>query len=246
MARSTLIRRSVPVVALGDGTDETLLMGADWPLLRSLSEEDRRQVLAAARRRRFTRREVLFHEGDPGDTLHLIDKGRVAIRITTPLGDAATVGVLGRGDVVGEMAILEEGGRRGATVMALEATETLSIDRSAFLELRRRYPGVDLFMFDVLMANVRRVNVQLMEALFVPVDRRVIRRLLSLADIYAQRDQVDGVEVALTQDDLASLAGTSRATVNRVLRQAEEAGAVSLSRGRIRVTDRALLAKRAR
>jgi CRP/FNR family cyclic AMP-dependent transcriptional regulator len=246
MARSTLIRRSVPVVALGDGTDETLLMGADWPLLRSLSEEDRRQVLSAARRRRFTRREVLFHEGDPGDTLHLIDKGRVAIRITTPLGDAATVGVLGRGDVVGEMAILEEGGRRGATVMALEATETLSIDRSAFLELRRRYPGVDLFMFDVLMANVRRVNVQLMEALFVPVDRRVIRRLLSLADIYAQRDQVDGVEVALTQDDLASLAGTSRATVNRVLRQAEEAGAVSLSRGRIRVSDRALLAKRAR
>ena len=165
-------------------------------------------MLSAARRRRFTRREVLFHEGDPGDTLHLIDKGRVAIRITTPLGDAATVGVLGRGEVVGEMAILEEGGRRGATVMALEATETLSIDRSAFIELRRRYPGVDLFIFDVLMANVRRVNVQLMEALFVPVDRR--------------------------------------ATVNRVLRQAEEAGAVSLSRGRIRVTDRALLAKRAR
>ena len=246
MARSTLIRRSMPPVAFGDGIDETLVMGADWPLLRSLSEEDRRQVLSAARRRRFARREVLFHEGDPGDTLHLIDKGRVAIRITTPLGDAATVGVLGRGDVVGEMAILEEGGRRGATVMALEATETLSIDRGAFLELRRRYPGVDLFIFDVLMANIRRVNVQLMEALFVPVDRRVVRRLLSLADIYAQRDQVDGVEVALTQDDLASLAGTSRATVNRVLRQAEEAGAVSLSRGRIRVTDRALLTKRAR
>ena len=232
-------------MAFPDGSDETLIMGADWPLLRSLSEEDRRQVLAAARRRRFARREVLFHEGDPGDTLHLIDKGRVAIRITTPLGDVATVGVLGRGDVVGEMAVLEEGGRRGATVMALEAAETLSIDRGAFLELRRRYPGVDLFIFDVLMANIRRVNVQLMEALFVPVDRRVVRRLLSLADIYASRDQVD-VEVALTQDDLASLAGTSRATVNRVLRQAEEAGAVSLSRGRIRVTDRALLAKRAR
>jgi len=85
-----------------------------------------------------------------------------------------------------------------------------------------------------------------MEALFVPVDRRVVRRLLSLADIYAQRDQVEDVEVALTQDDLASLAGTSRATVNRVLRQAEEAGAVALSRGRIRVTDKALLSKRAR
>jgi CRP-like cAMP-binding protein len=221
-------------------------MGAEWPLLRSLSDDDRRRVLAAARRRRFTRREVLFHEGDPGDTLHLIDKGRVAIRITTPLGDVATVSVLGRGDVVGEMAVLEEGGRRGATVMALEATETLSVDRGQFLELRRRHPDVDLLLFEVLMANIRRVDTQLMEALFVPVDRRVIRRLLSLTDIYASGDQVDGVEVALTQDDLASLAGTSRATVNRVLRQAEEAGAVSLSRGRIRVTDRAFLTKRAR
>jgi CRP-like cAMP-binding protein len=144
------------------------------------------------------------------------------------------------------MAVLEEGGRRQATVMALEPTETLSIDRAQFLELRRRYPGIDLFVFDVLVAHIRRVNTQLMEALFVPVDRRVVRRLLSLADIYSQRDQLDSVEVALTQDDLASLAGTSRATVNRVLRQAEEAGAVSLSRGRIRVTDRALLAKRAR
>ena len=52
--------------------------------------------------------------------------------------------------------------------------------------------------------------------------------------------------IPLTQEQLAEMAGTSRATVNRVLRQAEEAGAVSLSRGRIRVTDRALLVKRAR
>jgi len=221
-------------------------MGADWLLLRSLSEDHRRRVLSTARRRRFARREVLFHEGDPGDTLHLIDKGRVAIRITTPLGDRATVGVLGRGDVVGEMAVLEEAGRRSATVVALEASETLSIDRGQFLDLRRRYPDVDLFIFNVLMANVRRANVQLTEALFVPVDRRVLRRLLSLVEIYAGRDPAEDVDVALTQDDLASLAGTSRATVNRVLRQAEEAGAVSLSRGRIRVTDRALLAKRAR
>ena len=246
MTRTAVRNGPFPTMAFLDGTDETLPMGVDWPLLRSLTEEDRRRVLSAARRRRFTRREVLFHEGDPGDTLHLIDKGRVAIRITTPLGDAATVGVLGRGDVVGEMAVLEEGGRRGATVMALEPSETLSIDRGQFLELRRRYPGVDLFLFDVLMANIRRVNTQLMEALFVPVDRRVVRRLLSLVEIYAGRDQVEPVEVALTQDDLASLAGTSRATVNRVLRQAEEEGAVSLSRGRIRVTDPTLLAKRAR
>ena len=96
------------------------------------------------------------------------------------------------------------------------------------------------------MAHVRRIDAQLMEALFVPVDRRVVRRLQSLADIYASVGQSDDIDVTLTQDDLASLAGTSRATVNRVLRQAEEAGALSLSRGRIRVTSRSMLANRGR
>src|SRR3989442_10857059 len=130
----------------------------NWPILSSLSEEDRRRVLSSTRRRKFARREVLFHEGDPGDTLHLIDKGRVALRIATPLGDVATIGVLGRGDVVGEMAVLEEGGRRGATVIALEPTETLSIDRAHFLDLRRRYPAGDLLLFEALMAHVRRIG----------------------------------------------------------------------------------------
>src|SRR5688500_154337 len=95
-------------------------------VLDSIPEEERRKVLSSARRRRFGRREVVFHEGDPADTLHLIDKGKVAVRITTPLGDAATLAVLGRGEVVGEMAMLSEAGRRGATVVALEPTETLS------------------------------------------------------------------------------------------------------------------------
>jgi CRP/FNR family transcriptional regulator, cyclic AMP receptor protein len=219
-------------------------VSAAWPLLRSLSEEERRRVLSMARRRRFGRREVLFHEGDPGDTLHLIDKGRVAIRITTPLGDAATVGVVGRCDVVGEMAVLEANGRRGATVIALEPTETLSVTRDQFLELRRLHPAIDGFLIDVLAAHVRRLDRQLIEALFVPVDRRVIRRLLALTEVYGVDDSADAV-VPLTQDDLAGLAGTSRATVNRVLRQAEEAGVVSLSRGRVRVVDREQLRRRA-
>jgi CRP/FNR family transcriptional regulator, cyclic AMP receptor protein len=246
MTLSSLAPQSFSTVASRPSPRPTLAMGADWPLLRSLPEEDRRRVLAAARRRRFARREVLFHEGDPGDTLHLVDKGRVALRIATPLGDVATIAVLGRGDVVGEMAVLEESGRRGATVIALEPTETLSIGRAGFLDLRRRYPAVDLLLFEALMAHVRRIDAQLMEALFVPVERRVIRCLLSLAEAYASGGQTDDVDVTLTQDDLASLAGTSRATVNRVLRQAEEAGALSLGRGRIRVTSRSKLASRGR
>jgi CRP-like cAMP-binding protein len=216
----------------------------NWPILSSLSEEDRRRVLASTRRRKFGRREVLFHEGDLGDTLHLIDKGRVAVRITTPLGDVATLHVLGAGEVVGEMAVIHEGGRRTATVMALEPTETLSLQRDQFIELRRDHPAIDRFLIEVLAAHIGRADRHLMEALFVPVERRVLRRLLALTDVYGNPG--DHSEIPLTQDDLASLAGTSRATVNRVLRQAEEAGWVSLGRGRVKVLDAERLARRAR
>jgi CRP/FNR family cyclic AMP-dependent transcriptional regulator len=225
----------------------------NWSILSSLSEEDRRRVLSSTRRRKFSRREVVFHEGDPGDTLHLIDKGRVAVRITTPLGDVATLAVLGAGEVVGEMAVLHEGGRRGATVIALEPAETLSLQRDQFLELRRDHPAVDRFIIEVLASHVRRVDAHLMEALFVPVERRVLRRLLALIEVYGGPGPTPGPdepgeasEIPLTQDDLASLAGTSRATVNRVLRQAEEAGWVSLGRGRIKVLDPERLARRSR
>jgi CRP/FNR family transcriptional regulator, cyclic AMP receptor protein len=216
----------------------------DWPILSSLGEEARRHLLASTRRRRFARREVLFHEGDPGDTLHLIDKGRVAVRITTPLGDVATLSVLGPGECVGEMALLGTG-HRGATVVALEKSETLSLHRDQFEGMRREHPAVDRFLIDVLAAEVRRLDGQLMEALFLPVERRVLRRLVALTGIYAGEDSANGSEIPLTQDDLASLAGTSRATVNRVLRQAEEAGWLSLGRGRIRIVDHARLARRA-
>jgi CRP/FNR family transcriptional regulator, cyclic AMP receptor protein len=215
-----------------------------FDILSSLSEDERRAVLASTPRRRFACREILFHEGDPGDTLHLIDKGRVAVRITTAAGDAATVRVLGRGDVVGVLAVLKEVGRRAATVIALEPTETLSLDRAQFVALRAAYPAISQFVIDVLAADVRRVDSLLMDALYAPVERRLVRRLLGLADLYGADDGV--AEIQLTQDDLASMAGTARATANRVLRELEEQGVIVLSRNRIRIIDRDRLVRRGR
>ncbi len=56
----------------------------------------------------FSRGEVVFHRDDPGDSLHLIVKGRFAIRVMTPLGDTATIAVRGPGESFGEMALVDE------------------------------------------------------------------------------------------------------------------------------------------
>src|SRR5919108_240081 len=210
----------------------------EWGLLEGVPEEVRRRVLAGARLRRFARGEVVFHEGDPGDTLHLISKGRVAVRTTTALGDTATLAVLGAGDFFGELALLEERPRT-ASIVALEKTETLALHRDDFDEMAREFPSVHAFLAQVLGAQVRRLTGQVMDALYVPAEKRVLRRLSELARVYGDGD--GEVVIPLTQEDLATMAATSRATVNRVLGDAEKAGIVSVGRMKISVVDRAAL-----
>jgi CRP/FNR family transcriptional regulator, cyclic AMP receptor protein len=195
-------------------------------------------------RRTYRKDETLFHEGDPGNSLHLIDKGRVAIRASTRAGDAAILAVLGRGDYFGEQALLSPTASRTASVVALEPVETRVLQRTDFEQLCRQQPSVQGFLVEVLAAQVRRLSTQLLEALYLPVEERVIRRLADLAVLYASEQST--VDIPLRQEELASLAGTTRSTTNRVLKQLVDDNVVGLGRGRIVILDVAALADRAR
>ena len=91
----------------------------DWALLTELPEAERRSLLSRSRRRRFAKGEVVFHEGDPADSLHLIDKGRAAVRLTTTQGDVHILRVIPSGGWFGELALVAAASR-SATVVALE------------------------------------------------------------------------------------------------------------------------------
>lgn len=214
-----------------------------WALLRGIPEPEVEELLASAERRRFRRDEVIFHEGDPAGSVHLIQSGRVAIRSTTPVGDVATVHVLGREDYFGEMALLSEGGTRSASVIALEPTQTFAISRTEFDRLRAKYPQVTDVLVRLLADRVRALTVNLMEALYVPADLRVLRRVVDLTEEYGTEG--DKVVIPMKQEVIAGLAGTSRATVNRVLREEEKRGSLKLDRGRVTIQDRHAIAKRA-
>jgi CRP/FNR family cyclic AMP-dependent transcriptional regulator len=215
-----------------------------WRLLEGVSDAELQHLITVTRRRRFDRHEVVFHRDDPADSLHLIVKGRFAVRIMTPVGDTVTIAVLGPDDSFGEMALIGGEPRRSATVLALERAETLAIYKDDFDRLRAEYPAVNDVLLRFLVRELRTMNERLLEALYVPSERRVLRRLKELTADDA--DGEGGIEVPLTQEELAELSGTSRSTVNRVLRQEERRGTVSLRRGRTTVVDRDALARRAR
>jgi CRP-like cAMP-binding protein len=212
----------------------------EWPLLAELPPEDVRELLSIARRRTFQRGEVVFHRDDPADTLHLVARGRFGARVPGPLGDSVLLDVLGPGQSFGELALLLPDARRSATVEALEAGETRSIRRVDFDVLQRRHPGVKDVLLRLLAEQLRRASDRVVEAHYVDAETRVRRRVVDLATTY------EGGVVPLTQEDIAAMAGTSRATVNRVLREEERAGVVALARGRVAILDLDALRRRGR
>src|SRR5215210_4160671 len=143
------------------------------------------------------------------------------------------------------MAVVGQKARRSATVDALEEAETFCVYEGDFARLRREQPQVTEVVVGLLANEVRVLNERLLEALYLPVTRRVLRRLNELARLY-RHDARERIEIPLTQEELAGLAGTTRATVNSVLRDAEQRGLLELRRGKTTIIDQGQLERHAR
>lgn len=209
-----------------------------------LPDEERRALRAASRRRKFAKGDTVFFEGDPGDSIHIVEKGHVAIRVNTRYGDVVTLTVVGPRGSFGDQALTGESAERTASAVCLDAVETLSVGRREFDDLRARLPAVDRFLVNLLSAQVRRLSDRLTEALHSDAETRVYRRIVQLSEVF--EGPTGPVVLPLTQDDIASMAGTTRQTVNAVLKSAEAAGLVELGRARVTVIDRNGIAKLAR
>jgi CRP/FNR family transcriptional regulator, cyclic AMP receptor protein len=216
-------------------------------VLRPLPDEDRKRLLRAARLNTYERRQVLVHEGAQSDDFHIMLEGRVAIRIHTASGDSAIVNILGPDDHFGEVSLLAEpapgAAYRTATVVALERVRTMSIPASVFHDLRERNPGLEQLVSSLLARRVNELSLQLREAMYDPLERRVVRRLSRLAATYGVDD--GPVTIPLTQDELGQLVGGTRPSVNQALQPLVEAGLVRLARGRITITDQDALRRAA-
>lgn len=204
-------------------------------LLSGVPPSERAALVAVLARRGWAAGETVFGEGDPADAVHLVVAGRLVVRRTTARGDTVAFTVVGPGEAVGELALLRPSGRRTTTVAALEASTTLVLPAAAFERLRARHPGVDRLLVDLLARRVTRLSDHLLDALWSPVEDRVLHRLAELARGYAPR--AGTVRLPLTQAELAELAGASRPATNRVLQRLVADGLVRLERGAVTVLD---------
>jgi CRP-like cAMP-binding protein len=209
-------------------------LAREWSLLATLSEAEQERFLTQTRRRSYDRGEILVHEGDPSDCLHLVESGRLAVRVDTIDGDTAMLNVIQPGDWFGELSLLgDENAVRTATVLALEPSTTRTLTSTAFSELRRQHPAVGELLLTLMARRIGDLSNRLVEVMYVSLDRRVCRRLVELCDTYADHPTTTSVTVPLTQEQLAGLVGGTRSSVNEVLQGLAKQGIVELGRGRI-------------
>jgi len=213
-------------------------------LLQGLPSDELRKLNERAKMRSYDAGEIVFQEGDPADSFHIVLDGRLAMMVTSADGRELTAAIIERDEIFGELALLATEGQRHATIRALEPAQTLQIYRRDFDHLRQRHRAFSELLVDILTLRVRSMSVQLEEALYLPVQTRILRRLVELARSYGGGRQP--AVIPLTQEDIAGLAGTARATVNRILRAERNRGTVSLEKRRITVLDLDSLDKRAR
>jgi CRP/FNR family transcriptional regulator, cyclic AMP receptor protein len=222
-------------------------LAVDWLLLAPLPEADREQLLSRTRRREYARGEVVVRHGDPSDSLHLVELGRLAVRVDTPEGDTAMLSVLVPGDSFGELSLLgRDAPMRTATVVALEPAATRSLSTADFVELRRRHSAIGELLLTLLSQRVVELSDRLVEAMYDGLDRRVYRRLLGLFETYRSDSDRGPVTVPLTQEQLSGLVGGTRPSVNEVLQRLAGQGVVELGRGRIVIHQPDELARRVR
>lgn len=196
------------------------------------------------RRRRFRRGEVIFHEGDLGDSLQVVASGSVKVVLASAEGDEAIIATLQPGDFFGELALLD-GAPRSTTATAIEPTETLALPREQFLDHLAGDPRFGQALLRALAGELRRLTGHVEELHFLDLAGRLATRLARLAQS-ADPDGQGRVELSwpYTQSDLAAMIGGTRQSVNRLLSTLADDGLIQIERDTLVITDLARLEQR--
>jgi CRP-like cAMP-binding protein len=206
------------------------------PLFSSLTPEQIGELTRFARRRRYARDEVVFYQGDRGDTFYVILQGQVKVSVSSADGQEAILVMLDAGESFGELALLDDQ-PRSATIEATRPTEVLSLRKDDFHRLLRQFPEIAIGLLRVMTKRLRDTDQLVQDAAFLDVAERLAKKLLALTEVHG-RQLPDGsvhLDVQLTQQDLAAMIGATRESVNKQLGAFRDRDILAVDRQRISV-----------
>ncbi|HEY1357670.1 MAG TPA: Crp/Fnr family transcriptional regulator [Thermoleophilaceae bacterium] len=215
--------------------EETAALLARTEVFADLSERELDEVAQVAVPRTWQRGEVIFREGDPGDTCYLIKDGAVILTREHQDGRMIALAELRAGGMFGELAMFRAE-PRSATAEAIEETSAVALLAPDLQRLIKRNPDIATKLLAALAERVSRTTERLLQQSFQTVAGRVASALLAQTIARAAEGE-PGAEVLIeaTQAEIAHLAGTSRESASRFLATLERAGVVTLGRGKVTV-----------
>lgn len=204
------------------------------PLFEGFAPRELDDLAPATRSLKVKAREEVFHKGDTGAQLYVVIEGELKALTTSADGDDVVFGVMGPGEVFGEVALLSES-PRSATVQALQPCELLVLDRRDFLAFLRKNPEIAERMLGVLAERLRRASEFVEDIQFLNLPVRLAKKFTSLADRYGETDPGGAVKIdlKLSQEEWGDLVGATRESVNKQLRSWTEQGWVRVEAGYI-------------
>jgi len=199
-------------------------------LFGDLSLPERLRLTRAFRRRDVAAGSYVFHAGDPGRSFYLVNAGLIKICLTRR-GRRVDRAELRPRDYFGELAVVD-GRPRSADALAVIDAELLELPQADFFQILDESPMMFRKLLGELCRRLREADRQISTLATSDATSRIIRGLLTLADRHARREGGDLVlDRAPRQHEVAALAGTTRATTSRVIRQLAEQGLISFSGG---------------
>jgi len=218
--------------------EETAALLARTEVFGGLEERELQEVVQVAVPRRWQRGEVIFREGDEGDTTYLLLSGAILLTREHQDGRMVAIAELRAGNMFGELAMFR-GERRSATAEAIEPTEAVALLAPDVQRLIRQNPEIAGKLLTALAERVSTTTERLLQQSFQTVAGRVAGALLQQASARRAESGVSDGDVLIqaTQAEIAGLAGTSRESASRFLATLERAGVVTLGRGKVTVHD---------
>ncbi|MBL8201351.1 MAG: Crp/Fnr family transcriptional regulator [Chromatiales bacterium] len=204
-------------------------------LFRDLPDPTLDQLAGLAVRRSVKRGQRIFAEGDPGDSLMGLISGQVRISATTPAGQEVFLNLLESGDSFGEIAVLD-GNARTANAEAVTDVELFVVRRVDLMALVGREPRLAAQLIALLCKRLRWTSDLIEESAFLSLPARLARRLVKMAEDHGST-VAGGIELRISQAELAGFLSVSRQVVNQQLQAWRKKGWVEVGRGRVVVRD---------
>jgi CRP/FNR family cyclic AMP-dependent transcriptional regulator len=170
---------------------------------------------------------VIFAKGESGSSLFAICRGTVKISAPSADGHDAIFNLIGQGSIFGEIALLD-GQPRTADATVMTDCILFVIERRDFLPLVREESEIAVKLMEVLCKRIRQTTDQAEGLMFLGLPGRLASTLLRLS---SSNKGTAEQKIAITQGDLGNMIGTSRETINRLLRNWEERKWIRLERG---------------